>query len=433
MREHIEDPQQQAEQAVIRKVAWRFLPMLIVGYLLNYLDRSNIGFAALTMNRELGLTASQFGLGAGLFFVAYCICEIPSNVMLFRVGARLWLARIMITWGLLSALMAFVVGPYSYYGARVLLGMSEAGFFPGVTFFLSSWFPAKYRTSILAWFLLAIPLSSLIGGPLSGSLLYLDGWLGMSGWKWMFVLEGTPTALVGIWALYVLADSPAKARWLTPDERELIQRMLASEQREKPRKDFGAALRDPRVHLLALIQFGFTVGSYGVGIWLPQILKQFLSTPLEIGLVSAIPYAFASVGMLLWARRSDRSGNALGNLAASCAVGAIGLACSVFAHGVSASMVGLTIALIGVTAARAIFWAIPGRIMTGIGAAAGFAYINCIAALGGFAGPYVIGWAKERTGSFTAGLVVMAVVLTVTVVLVLPLHLVGQRSRRAAG
>ncbi|WP_233161360.1 MULTISPECIES: MFS transporter [unclassified Achromobacter] len=424
-------PDNEAERAVIKKIAWRFLPVLILGYLLNYLDRTNIGFAALTMNKDIGLSESHFGFGAGIFFLAYCLFEIPSNMLLFRYGARLWLARIMITWGICSAVMALVLGPYSYYGARLLLGLSEAGFFPGVTFFLSSWFPARYRTSILAWFLLAIPLSSLIGSPLSGSLLYMDGVWGLSGWKWMFLLEGTPTALVGIWALFVLADSPDKAKWLTLPERGLIKHMLASEQREKPRKDFAAALRDPRVHLLALIQFGFTVGSYGVGIWLPLILKQFLSTPLEIGLVSAIPYAFASVGMLLWARHSDRSGNSLGNLAWSCAVGAVGLGFAVFAHGSVSSMASLTVALVGVTAARAIFWAIPGRIMTGIGAAAGFAYINCIAALGGFAGPYVIGWAKEKTGSFSAGLAVMGLILVITVLLVLPLHHYRKRAQAA--
>ncbi|HEY0295955.1 MAG TPA: MFS transporter [Bordetella sp.] len=418
-----------AERAVIKKIAWRFLPVLILGYLLNYLDRTNIGFAALTMNKDIGLSSTQFGFGAGVFFLAYCLFEIPSNILLFRVGARLWLARIMITWGIFSAVMALVVDPYSYYGARLLLGLSEAGFFPGVTFFLSSWFPAKYRTSILAWFLLAIPLSSLIGSPLSGSLLYLDGTWGLSGWKWMFLLEGTPTALVGIWALFVLSDSPAKATWLNAQERALITGMLEGEKREKPRKNFAAALSDPRVHLLALIQFGFTVGSYGVGIWLPLILKQFLSTPLEIGLVSAIPYIFASVGMLLWARYSDRSGNSLGNLAWSCALGAVGLAFSVFAHSTVSSMVGLTLSLVGVTAARAIFWAIPGRIMTGIGAAAGFAYINCIAALGGFAGPYVMGWARDKTGNFSAGLALMGLILLVTVLLVLPLHYYGKRAR----
>ncbi len=422
MEQYEDSSRVKAERALIKKVAWRFLPVLILGYLLNYLDRTNVGFAALTMNKELGLTASQFGFGAGIFFLVYSLFEVPSNLLLFRVGARLWLARIMITWGICSAVMALIVGPYSYYAARMLLGLSEAGFFPGVTFFLSSWFPARYRTTILAWFLLAVPLSSLVGGPLSGGLLLLDGLWGMSGWKWMFLVEGVPTALVGIWALFRLADSPDKASWLSPSERTLMNDMLSSEKRAKPRKDFAAALSDPRVHVLALIQFGFTVGSYGVGVWMPLILKQFLSSSLEIGLVSAIPYAFACVGMVLWARHSDRTGNSLGNLALSCALGAIGLAFSVFAHSTVASMICLTLALIGVTAARAIFWAIPGRIMTGVGAAAGFAYINCIAALGGFAGPYVIGWAKEETGSFATGLGVMGVILVVTVLLVIPLH-----------
>jgi MFS family permease len=420
------------ESAIIRKIAWRFLPVLICGYFLNYLDRTNIGFAALTMNDAIGLNSAQFGLGAGLFFFAYCLCEIPSNVVMFRVGPRLWLARIMITWGLVSALMAMVVGPRSFYGARLLLGMSEAGFFPGITFFLSSWFPARYRARILAWFLLSVPLSSLLGGPVSGALLYMDGIGGLAGWQWMFLIEGTPTALAGLWALGVLADSPATARWLTPAERAKLADMLASERRDRPRKDIMAAIRDPRVHVLALIQFGFTVGSYGVGIWLPSILRQFLTSSMQIGLASAAPYIFACVAMLLWARHADRTGRVIGNLAATCLLGAVGMAFSIASSSPLTAMIGLTLALIGVTAARAIFWTLPGQILTGLAAAAGFAYINTIAAIGGFVGPAVIGWVKQETGSFTLGLGAMAAVLFVTALLVWPLHHFRRQAQAAA-
>jgi MFS family permease len=421
-----------AEAALIRKIAVRFLPVLICGYFFNYLDRTNIGFAALTMNDAIGINAAQFGLGAGIFFFAYCICEVPSNMIMFRVGARLWLARIMISWGLLSALMSFIVGPNSFYGARLLLGMSEAGFFPGVAFFLSSWFPKQYRARILAWFLLSIPLSSLLGSPISGALLKMDGIAGLAGWQWLFLIEGTPTALIGLWAMWALADRPETAHWLTTGERDKLLRMLSEEKRDRPRKDFGAALRDPRVHVLALIQFGFTVGSYGIGIWLPLILKQFLSSPLTIGFVSAVPYVFACVGMLAWAKHADRTGGVVGNLALSCGLGAVGMALSIVSSSVTVSMIGLTLALVGVTAARAIFWTIPGSILTGMAGAAGFAYINTVAALGGFVGPAAIGWARQATGSFTVGLALLAVILFVTVLLVWPLHHFRRQAQTSA-
>ncbi|NVO12498.1 MAG: MFS transporter [Rhodoplanes sp.] len=420
------------EAAIIRKIAYRFLPVLICGYFLNYLDRTNIGFAALTMNDEIGLSSAQFGVGAGIFFFAYCIFEVPSNIVMYRVGARLWLARIMITWGIMSAFMALVVGPFSFYAARLLLGMSEAGFFPGVAFFLSTWFPKQYRARIMAWFLLSIPLSSLLGSPVSGALLHMDGIWGLSGWQWMFIIEGTPTALVGLWALRALADSPATATWLTDDERTTILDMLAAERRDKPRKDIMAALRDPRVHVLAVIQFGFTVGSYGVGIWLPLILKQFLSEPLTIGFVSAIPYVFACLAMLAWAAHADRSGRVIGNLALACLLGAVGMAFSIVSSSPTLAMIGLTLALVGVTSARAIFWTIPGQILTGMAGAAGFAYINTIAALGGFVGPAAIGWARQVTGSFTWGLAFMGVILLATTLMVWPLHHFRRQAQAAA-
>src|SRR5271166_4294299 len=260
------DPQQ---EAVLKKIAWRIVPLLTLAYVVNYLDRTNIGFAALTMNKDLGFTATEFGFGAGILFLGYTVFEIPSNLALYKFGARRWIARIMITWGLVSAATAFVTGTDSYYFARFMLGVAEAGFFPGVTYYLAAWFPTQYRTRMLAWFLVAVPLSSVVGGPISGMLLELDGALGLKGWRWLFIAEGLPAIILGVAVLRMLADRPETATWLSPKEREILQAMLDAERRERPKSSLAAALSDVRVILLAVVQFGFTLVSYGVGIFLP--------------------------------------------------------------------------------------------------------------------------------------------------------------------
>ena len=402
------------EAAVFHKIGWRLVPILGLAYLVNYLDRTNIGFAALTMNQQIGLDARQFGFGSGLFFVSYCLFEIPSNIAMHYIGARRWVARIMITWGLSAVVTAFVVGPNSFYGARLLLGAAEAGFFPGVTLYLSNWFPVHYRARILAWFLLAIPVSSLVGGPISGALIQVNQYLGLAGWQWMFIVEGLPAAVIGGVVLFVLADSPAKAKWLTADEKRIAQASIAAERRERPRGKLLEMLADPRVHILALVQLGFTIGSYGIGIWLPQILKTADLSSLDVGLLIAIPYAVASVAMILWARHVDHRGHVVSNLAIACLVGAIGLGVSALFSKAALLLTGITLALIGVTAARAIFWTIPGRFLTGIGAAAGFGYINTVAAFGGFLGPAMIGWIKGGSSSFAVGLAMMGGIMLLT-------------------
>src|SRR5580704_16358253 len=285
-----------ALQSAVRKAALRFVPLLTIAYLFNYLDRTSLGFAALTMNKQLGLSPGQFGLAAGIFFLGYCTFEIPSNLMLYRVGARRWIARIMISWGIVSAATMFVVGPNSFYALRLLLGITEAGFLPGVTFFLAAWFPTQYRTRMLAWFLVGIPLSSLIGGPACGMLLQMDGIWGLAGWQWLFLLSSLPCIPLGFLTLHMLVDRPATATWLTPDERDALNHVLASEVRERPHASLLAALVDPRVLILAAIQFGFTLVSYGIGIWLPLILKEYHLSTLAIGWSSAVPYVFATVG-----------------------------------------------------------------------------------------------------------------------------------------
>jgi MFS transporter, ACS family, tartrate transporter len=412
----------------LAKVAWRFLPVLTIAYVLNYLDRTSVGFAALTMNRDIGLTAYQFGWGAGLLFASYSICEIPSNLILYRFGARRWIARIMITWGIAAAANAFVVGPNSFYVVRLVLGAAEAGFFPGITFFLAAWFPARYRARVLAWFLVAIPVSSVIGGPVSGLLLQMDGLMGFAGWQWMFIIEGLPACIAGFFILGLLSDRPEDAAWLNAEERAAMVAMLAEEQRDRVRHSFWLALKDVRVLILAFIQFGYTLGSYGIGIWLPQILKTHGLSNLAVGFVSAVPYLFASVAMLVWAAYVDRTGQKILNLTIGFLLATVGFVLSVGWTDLAPALIGLTIALVGVTSARAIFWTVPTSFLTGRGAAGGLAFITTIGSLGGFFGPFLIGWIKQSTGLFIIGLLAMAAILALTTALSALLRLFVNKS-----
>ena len=401
----------------LSKVAWRFLPVLTIAYVLNYLDRTSVGFAALTMNRDIGLTAYEFGWGAGLLFASYAIFEIPSNLILYRYGARRWIARIMITWGIVAAANAFVVGPNTFYLVRLVLGAAEAGFFPGITFFLAAWFPAHYRARVLAWFLVGIPVSSLIGGPISGLLLQMDGLSGLAGWQWMFIIEGLPASIIGFVILIMLSDRPEEAAWLSAEERTAMVTMLAEEQRDRARHSLWSALRDVRVLILTGIQFGYTLGSYGIGIWLPQILKTHGLSNVAVGFVSAVPYLFASVAMLVWAAYVDRTGRKILNLTLGFLMATVGFVLSVGWTDLAPALIGLTIALVGVTSARAIFWTVPTSFLTGQGAAGGLAFITTFGSLGGFFGPFLIGWIKESTGSFIMGLLAMAAILAITTAL----------------
>jgi MFS family permease len=393
-----------ASRRVFTKIAWRLMPILTTAYVLNYLDRTNIAFAALTMREAIGLTQTQLGIGAGIFFLGYCLLEIPSNVVLYRVGARRWIARIMVTWGLASAAMALAVGPYSFYFFRLLLGAAEAGFFPGVAFYLAGWFPREFRTRIIAWFMVAIPISTVIGGSLSSMLLALDGWLGLAGWQWLFLVEGLPAVLVGLLILRRMTERPEDAAWLSDEEKRVVATRLAGEQRPREVRHFGAAFRDARVLILGGIQFGFLVGSYGIGIFLPQILDTGRLSTLQIGFVTSACYAVASLTMVVWASYVDRHENRVGNLALACLVAAVGFAASIVVReNLWLSIAALTVAVSGVNAARALFWTIPPRFLTGMAAAGGLAFINSIGTSGGFVGPYVMGWLADRTGSFAAG------------------------------
>ena len=415
-------------QSAVRKAALRFVPLLTIAYLFNYLDRTSLGFAALTMNKQLGLSPSQFGFAAGILFLGYTLFEIPSNLMLYRVGARRWLARIMISWGIVSAATAFVVGANSFYALRLLLGIMEAGFFPGVTFFLAAWFPAQFRTRMLAWFLVGIPLSSLLGGPICGALLQMDGIWGLAGWQWLFIGVSMPCIPLGLLTLRFLSDRPDTAAWLTPEERAALNGVLASEVRERTPVSVLAALMDARVLILAAIQFGFTLASYGIGIWLPLILKEYQLSTWAIGWVSAIPYLFASAGMIVWAHYVDRRGQRIVNLAVACLLGGAGLVAPIVSGSLALAVFGFSVALVGVTAARAIFWTIPTRFLTGVAAAGGLAFINSIGTIGGFAGPYMMGWLKEFSGSYIVGLTAMAAILVAAMVASMSLKLVMTRE-----
>lgn len=411
------------QQSALRKATWRLVPLLTFAYLFSYLDRNAIGFAGLTMNKDLGLTNTQFGAAAGWFFLSYTLCEVPSNMALYKFGARRWIARILISWGLVSAAMALVAGPASLYSMRFLLGVAEAGFFPGVTFYLATWFPREYRARILAWFLVAIPGSSLVGAPLCGLLLQLDGWLGLAGWQWMFIAVSLPPIVLGFVVLRVLSDRPEDTSWLSPEEARAIHAMRAAETQHRARTSLWGALSDRRIIMLAAVQFGFTLGSYGIGIWLPLIMKTYHLSNLMIGVLAAIPYLFATLGMLIWAHHVDRTGHKIANMALALALASLALFAYMFSSTLFVSLTVLTLALIGVTAARGIFWAIPPRILSGAGAAGGLAFINSVGTFGGFAGPYLMGVLKDETGAFVVGILVMAGIMAATTALAASLKL----------
>ncbi|EJF68272.1 putative 4-hydroxyphenylacetate permease [Pseudomonas sp. Ag1] len=414
-----------AEQTrVLHKAAWRLIPLLALAYFFNYLDRTSAGYAALQMTEQLGLTATQFGLGAGIMFVGYCLCEVPSNLAMYRFGARRWMARIMITWGIAAAATAWVVGPYSFYAMRLVLGVAEAGFFPGVIFFLTLWFPAQYRTRVLAWFTAATPISFLVGGPLSVWLLQMHGIWGLAGWQWMFLIEGVPACILGLITLKVLTNQPSEAKWLSAKERAVLTGLLAEEQSQgQHRHGFKAALKDPRVWILSSITFSFTLGSYGIGIWLPQMLKAHGVEISMIGWVAAIPYFFATIGLLVWAKHVDRTGKGIFNLTVAMLLAGLALLVALQMDTLVAALAGITLALVGTIAGKTIFYTLPGKFLRGQAAAGGIALINSIGAFGGFVGPYLMGFLKDYTGSFTAGLMVMGCIMFVAAAMVMSLRL----------
>lgn len=399
------------EQSALRKITRRLIPFLALLYFVSFLDRVNVGFAALTMNRELGLSPLLFGWGAGIFFLGYFLFEVPSNIALERVGARRWIARIMVSWGILSAGNAFVTGPAGFLLVRFLLGIAEAGFFPGMVLYLTYWVPAQHRAKMIASFMSAIPISSALGAPVSGALLGLDGIGGLSGWQWLFILEGLPAVILGIVVLFYLADRPSDAAWLTAAERDWLVGRLAGEEQHRLRRrrhSLAQALLDRRVVMLGLVYFGMVTGLYGIGFWMPQIVKGFGLSNLAVGFVVAIPYVAAAAAMVPWGRHSDRTGERVRHLAVAALVGGVGLAASGYVANPVPAMLALTAAAVGIYCIPAVFWTMPTAYLSGTAAAGGIALINSIGNLGGFAGPYLIGWAKDASGGYSLGLSLLA-------------------------
>ncbi len=422
------------EEATYRKVAWRLIPLLLVCYVIAYLDRVNVGFAKLQMMDELGFSNTVYGLGAGIFFVGYFLFEVPSNIILHKVGARVWIGRIMITWGLLSAAMMYVTSPEMFYVMRFLLGIAEAGFFPGIILYLTYWYPAHRRGRMTAMFMTGIALSGVIGGPLSGAIMkHAHGISGLSGWQWMFVLEGLPSVVMGVVVILALKDRIVDAQWLTEEEKTLLANNIAAEAATKEDHNILRVMGSGRVWLCAGIYFSYVMGLYGVSFWMPTIIKGMgYSDPLDVGLISAIPYGVSVVVMLLVAGSADRSGERRWHVAIPGLLGAVGLALSVvFAKDPALAIAALTLGLSGIMATLPLFWSLPTAFLGGAGAAAGIALINSLGNLSGFASPYAVGWLKDATGSTDAGVYMLAVGMVVGAILTLsvPARLVnGKRD-----
>jgi MFS transporter, ACS family, tartrate transporter len=412
------------EPRVTRKLMWRIIPFVMLLYFVSFLDRVNVGFAAMTMNKAIGLSPTAFGLGGGLFFIGYFLFEVPSNLILHRVGARIWIARVMISWGIVSAASAFAAGPSSFYLLRFLLGVAEAGFFPGIILYLSLWFPVKQRAVAAAWFMAAAPISTALGSPLSGALMQLPPLFGLADWQLLYLIEAVPAVLLGFVVLRFLTDTPAKARWLTAEERDwLVARMQEEARARATQADHTAgalaALRDPRVLALALIYFGTSAGLYTLGLWAPLIIRQFGFSALETGLLNAIPSIVAVVAMILWARHSDRTAERTWHVVIPCVIACLGFVFAGQAGTALMIVLALVAVNVGISAAKAPLWAMPGMFLSGAGAAAGIAMINSIGNLGGFVGPVAIGWLKNETGGYAAGLYVVGATLALSAVVTL--------------
>ncbi|MEX3958569.1 MFS transporter [Trinickia sp. EG282A] len=422
------------EHRVSRKLMWRIIPFVMLLYFVSFLDRVNVGFAAMTMNKAIGLSPSAFGLGGGLFFIGYFLFEVPSNLILHRIGARIWIARVMISWGIVSAASAFVAGPTSFYAMRFLLGIAEAGFFPGIILYLSLWFPVKQRALAAAWFMAAAPISTAIGSPISGAIMQLPSMWGLADWQMLYILEAMPAVLLGFAVLKFMTDKPSQAQWLSPDERRwLIAKLDAEGGMTKAQSGHTAgamkALRDPRVLALALIYFGTSAGLYTLGLWAPLMIRQFGFTPMETGLINAIPSVLAVVAMIVWARHSDKSQERTWHVVIPCALGCLGFILAGQAGTALFVVLALVVVNIGISAAKAPLWAMPSMFLSGAGAAAGIAMINSIGNLGGFVGPFVIGALKVATGGYAAGLYVVGATLAVSAIVTLFLsRKAGQRA-----
>ena len=410
-------------EAILAKAAWRLIPVMCLMYVASFLDRVNIGFAALSMNRDLGFSPEIYGRGAGIFFLGYFLFEVPSNLMLEKVGARAWMCRIMVSWGFLSMVCAFVQGPVSFYVLRFLLGVAEAGLYPGMILYMTYWFPQGTRARFIALFLAAVPAANVIGGPVSGWLLGFEGRL--HGWQWLLLLEGIPTLVLGIAVLWLLPDRPATAKWLSAEEKQIIGARLATERSGDSKGDelngLWEMLTDKRIWIFIIPDFSIVIGLYGMGLWMPQMIKGLGFSNLETGFLVALPYIVAMAAMVLAGLSSDRSGERVWHVAGGALLGALGLLGAALLSGPLAIILSFCVASAGIYAALAVFWTLPTAILRGMAAAGGLALLNSFANTGGFFGPYLMGWLKQTTGSYALGLDVLAgfeVLAAVSVVLI---------------
>jgi ACS family tartrate transporter-like MFS transporter len=423
------------EKRTLRKITWRIVPFIMILYLIAYIDRVNIGFAAITMKEDLGFTASILGFGAGIFFLGYFLFEVPSNIILHKVGARIWIARVMVTWGIIAGGMAFVESSTSFYVMRFLLGVAEAGFFPGIILYLSYWFPARNRAGVIALFMAAAPIATAIGSPISAALLEMHGIMGLAGWQWMFLIEAIPAVILGVVVFFYMTDRPEKAVWLKPDEREWLVKTMQAEDANKGGQQQHSILRglaNPRVLALALIYFGTSAGLYTLGIWAPQIIKELGVSSMTVGLLNAIPPIISVVAMILWSRHSDKTNERTWHVALACLTAAVGLAIAASTGSMFGLIAALTIVNVGISCSKPPLWSMPTMFLSGAAAATGIATINSIGNLGGFAGPAMIGWVKDQTGSFAGGLYFVAGLLILSTVLTLVLSFTQKNKANSA-
>ncbi|WP_437365807.1 MFS transporter [Inquilinus limosus] len=419
------------EKRVYRKVFWRIVPFLMLCYVIAYLDRVNVGFAKLQMSQDLGFSEAVFGLGAGIFFVGYFLFEVPSNVILHRVGARVWIARIMITWGIVSAAFMFVPSAPWFYALRFLLGLAEAGFYPGIILYLTYWYPSHRRAKIIAVFMAAIPVSGIFGNPLSGWIMdAFHETHGLAGWQWMFLIEAIPAVLIGLAVLFVLDNSVREAKWLTEEEKAVIEREIAADAKGKDSPaSLGAVFRDGRVWLSCFIYFAFVSGQYGLTFWMPTLVKATgVTGNLNIGLISAIPFLCAVVAMILFGQSADRRRERRWHLVIPATMGAVGFVVAATASDTTIAIAFLSLAAAGVLTCAPLFWSLPTAFLHGAAAAAGIAMINSIGNLAGFASPYAIGLLKDLTGSTEFGMYMLAIMLVLgaAAVLTTPAKLVNR-------
>jgi MFS transporter, ACS family, tartrate transporter len=410
------------------KVTRRLIPLMIAMFCVNFLDRVNIGFAALQMNRDLGLTPEAYGFAAGILFISYTVFEIPSNLILYHVGPRIWLARILVTWGIIAALNALVYDSLSLYVMRFILGAAEAGFFPGLMIYVIAWFPARERAKAVTWLMAGSPIAVIFGAPLSALILSLDKVWHVAGWQWLFVLEGLPAVVLGILCYTYLTDRPEGAPWLEPEERAWLARTIADESRttqlHSPAR-VGALFLRGTVWLLALSKFCVILAFFGVALWLPQIVKSLgtLST-IEIGLITALPNICAAIGSVLVGRSSDRSGERTLHIAVPAFVGALGFMVAWWTANPYVAMVAICVASTGIWVSNTVFWTLPTALLAGAPAAAGLAFINSVGNMGGFFGPYFTGWIRGSTGSFALALAMLGGWLALSGLIVL---IIGRR------